>query len=85
MASNTTTKYRLHAGIVVPEEALYFPYRATFDFEWYFDKEKTQELKNTDKLNWQSGHVPLSASVRGKVPDYQASKCFVSNGDPKFS
>ena len=32
-------------GIVVPEEARYFPYRATFNFECYCDKEKTQELK----------------------------------------
>ena len=38
-------------GILVPEEARYFPYRATFDFECYFDKEKGQELKNTEKLN----------------------------------
>ena len=38
-------------GILVPEEACYFPYRATFDFECYFDKEKGQELKNTEKLN----------------------------------
>ena len=25
-------------GIIVPEEVRYFPYRATFDFECYFDK-----------------------------------------------
>ena len=50
-------------GIIVPEEARYFPYHATFDFECYFDQEKAQELKNTDKLNWQSSHAPLSVSV----------------------
>ena len=68
-------------GIVVPEEWRYFPYRATFDFECYFDKEKAQELKNTEKLTWQSAHVPLSVSVCSNVPGYQAPKCFVSEGD----
>ena len=70
-------------GIIVPEEARYFPYRATFDFECYFDKEKAEELKNTEKLNWQSAHVPLSVSVCSNVPEYQEPKCFVSSGDPK--
>ena len=69
-------------GIIVPEEARYFPYRATFDFECFFDKERAQELKNTEKLNWESAHVPLSVSVCSNVPGYQAPKCFVSNGDP---
>ena len=69
-------------GIIVPEEARYFPYHATFDFECYFDQEKAQELKNTDKLNWESSHVPLSVSICSNVPGYQAPKSFVSNGDP---
>lgn len=69
-------------GIIVPEEARYFPHRATFDFECYFDKEKADELANTDKLTWQSAHVPLSVSVCSDVPQYQEPKCFVSNGDP---
>ena len=69
-------------GIIVPEEARYFPFHATFDFECYFDQEKAQELKNADKLNWLSSHVPLSVSVCCNVPGYQAPKCFVSNGDP---
>ena len=70
-------------GILVPEEARYFPYRATFDFECYFDKEKGQELKNSEKLTWQSAHVPLSVSVCSNVPEYQEPKCFVSSGDAK--
>ena len=69
-------------GIIVPEEARYFPYRATFDFECYFDTEKAQELKNTDKLNRESAHVSLSVIVRSNVPGYQAPKCFVTDGDP---
>ena len=70
-------------GIIVPEKARYFPYRATFDFECYFNKEKAEELKNTEKLNWQSAHVPLSVSVCSNAPEYQEPKCFVSSGDPK--
>ena len=66
---------------MVPEKARYFRYRATFDFECYFDKEKVQELKNTDKLNWESAHEPLSVSVCSSVPDYEELKCFVSEGD----
>ena len=57
-------------NIIVPEEARYFPYHATFDFECSFDQEKAQELKNTDKLNWQSSHVPLTVSVCSNVPGY---------------
>ena len=33
-------------GLIVPKEARYFPYRATFDFECYFDQEKAQEVRN---------------------------------------
>ena len=69
-------------GIIVPEEARYFSYRATFDFEWYLGKEKAQELTNTNKLNWESAHVPLSVSVCRNVPGYETPKCFVPNGDP---
>ena len=58
-------------GIIVPEQARCFPYRATFDFECYFDQEKAQELKNTEKLTWQSAHVPLSVSVCSNVPGYE--------------
>ena len=68
-------------GIVAPEEWRYFPYHATFDFECCFDQEKAQELKNTEKLTWQSAHVPLSVSVCSNLPGYQAPRCFVSEGD----
>lgn len=68
-------------GIIVSEEGRYFPYRATFDFECYFDKENANQEKNTEKLTWQSAHVPLSVSVCSNVPGYQEAKCFVSDGD----
>ena len=70
-------------GIIVPEEARYFPYHATFDFECYFDKEKGQELKNSEKRTWQLAYVPLIVSVCSNVPEYKEPKCFMSKGDPK--
>ena len=69
--------------IIVPEEAHHFPYRTTFNFECYLDKEKAEESKSTEKLNWQSAHVPLIVSVCSNVPEYQEPKCFVSSSDPK--
>ena len=47
------------------------------------DKEKGEELKSTEKFNWKSAHVPLSASVCSDVSEYQEPKCSVSSGDPK--
>ena len=68
--------------IIVLEEACYFPSHATFDFGCYLDQEKAQKLKKTDKLNWESAHVPLSVIVCSNVPGYETPECFVSNGDP---
>ena len=51
-------------GVIVTEEA-----RTTFDLDSYFDKGKAEELKSTEKLNWQSAHLPLNASVCSNVPD----------------
>ena len=64
--------------IIVPEEARYLPYRATFDFECYFDKEKDEELNNNERptCNWQLAHVPLSVSVCSNVPEYQEPQLF---------
>ena len=40
-------------------------------------------MKNSEKLTWQSSHVPLSVSVCSNVPEYQELKCFMSTGYPK--
>ena len=60
----------------------YFSYRATFGFECYFDKEGAQQLKSTDKFNWQLCRVPLNVSVCSNVPGYQEPRFFVSEGEP---
>ena len=41
------------------------------------------ELNNTEKLTWNSKHIPLSVSVCSNVPDYDQPKRFVSDGDSK--
>ena len=70
-------------GIIVPEEARYFPYHTTFDFEYYFDKDIGQELKNSEKLNWQSSHVPISVSLRSNVPEHQEQNFLCLTVTPK--
>ena len=71
-------------GTIVPE-ARYFPYRATIDFECYFNKENALELRSTHKLNWESAHVPLSVSavtsmVMKQLNVFKAYKCEPTKG-----
>ena len=68
-------------GLTIPDHLKIFPYRATFDFECMFTAET--ELNNTEKLTWNSKHIPLSVSACSNVPDYDQPKCFVSDGDSK--
>ena len=55
-------------GIVVSDYLRYYPYRATFDFECYFNDERLPT--NTDHVEWIARHVPLSVSVASNVPGY---------------
>ena len=66
-------------GIFVPEEARYYPYRITYDYECYF--ETTNLPSSSDKLQWKAKHIPLSVSVCSNVPGYQEPKCFITTGD----
>ena len=68
-------------GLTIPDHLKFFPYRATFDFECMFKPET--DLNNTEKLTWNSKHIPLSVSVCSNVPEYDQPKCFVSDGDSK--
>ena len=45
-------------SIVVGDSLRYYPYRATFDFECYFNDERLPT--NTDHVEWIARHVPLS-------------------------
>ena len=66
-------------GIVFPEQLRYYPYRATFDFECYFEKDNLP--KQTAKVVWEARHVPLSVSVCSNVPGHTDPECFVTEGD----
>jgi len=68
-------------GITIPEELHFFPYRATYDFESMFSKDELPT--STEKLAWESKHVPVSVSVCSNVPEYDQPRCFISDGDSK--
>ena len=66
-------------GIVVSDSLRYYPYRATFDFECYFDRENIPT--NTDHVEWIARRVPLSVSVASNVPGYEPAQCYITDGD----
>ena len=66
-------------GIIVEDVLRYYPYRATFDFECYFDRDNVPADTNT--LQWSARHVPLSVSVASNVPGYEPAQCYVTDGD----
>ena len=56
-----------------------YPYRATFDFECWFDTE--QLPSDSDKVHWVARHVPLSVSVASNLPGHERVQCLVTVGD----
>ena len=66
-------------GIVVEKTLRYYPYRATFDFECYFDRDNVPA--DTDHVQWVARHVPLSVSVASNVPGHEDAQCYTTNGD----
>ena len=44
-------------GIIVEDVLRYYPYRATFDFECYFDRDNVPV--DSDRVQWIARHVPL--------------------------
>ena len=70
------------AGISVEEDLKYYPYRATYDYECYFDQVADQNVGQQGKLTWCNRHELLSVSVASNVPNFETTRCFVSDGDP---
>ena len=66
-------------NIRVAESLRYYPYRATFDFECWFETE--QLPSDSDKVHWVARHVPLSVSVASNVPGHERVQCLVTDGD----
>ena len=66
-------------GIIVEDVLRYYPYRATFDFECYFDMDNVPA--DSDRVQWIARHVPLSVSLASNVPGYETPRCYVTEGD----
>ena len=66
-------------GICVTDDLRFYIYRATFDYESYFDGENTPT--NTDRVQWITRHVPLSVSIASNVPGYEPAQCYITDGD----
>ena len=66
-------------GITVADTLRFYPYRATFDFECFFDGEDLPA--NSDRVQWIARHVPLSVSVASNVPGHEPPRCYVTDGD----
>ena len=66
-------------GINVADTLRFYPYRATFDFECFFDGENLPT--DSDRVQWIARHVPLSVSVASNVPGHEDAQCYVTNGD----
>ena len=66
-------------GITVPEALRFYPFRATFDFECFFDRDNVPA--DSDKVHWIARHVPLSVSLASNVPGLEPALCFVTDGD----
>ena len=63
------------AGVFVPSEMRFFPYRAVFDIECFLVKDIT--IQNTDKVTYCDEHNLASISICSNVPGYKKPKCFV--------
>ena len=66
-------------GIIVADTLRFYPYRATFDFECFFDGENLPT--DSDRVQWIARHVPLSVSVASNVPGHETPRCYVTDGD----
>ena len=67
-------------GINVAEEFRFYPFRATFDFECYFDNAVLP--LNSPKVDCLARHELLGVSVCSNVPGFSLPYCFINEGDP---
>ena len=66
-------------GITVVDTLRFYPYRATFDFECFFDRENLPT--DSDRVQWIARHIPLSVSQASNVPGHETPQCYVTDGD----
>ena len=56
-----------------------YPYRATFDFECFFDGDNLPV--DSDREQWIGRHVPLSVTLALNVPGHETTRCYVTDGN----
>jgi hypothetical protein len=66
-------------GVDVETDYIY-SYRATFDYECYFDTSDSRTTA-TEAACFIAKHVPMSCSIACNMPGYEGPKCFASEGD----
>ena len=66
-------------GITVPEALRFYTFRATFDFECFFDGENLPA--DSDRVQWIARYVPLRMSLASNVPGYETPRSYVTEGD----
>ena len=70
-------------GIDVPADLQFYPNRATFDFECFFQKVPDHLFGRAGKLKWKAQHQLLSCSIASNVPNHQQPVCLVTSGDSR--
>ena len=73
---------RLGEGITVADTLRFYPYRATFNFECFFDGENLPT--DSDRVQWIARHVPLRVSVASNMPAHETLRCYVTDGDSEI-
>ena len=70
-------------GLLI-DSSYIFPFRATYDFEVFFEYQDLPQPKKHDaKTKHTSKHVHLSVSMCSNVPTLQNPVYFISDGDPQ--
>ena len=66
-------------GIAVADMLRFYPYRAIFDFECFFDGENLPD--DSDRVQWIVRHFPLRVSLASNVPGHETPRYYVTDGD----
>ena len=65
-------------GITVVDTLRFYPYRAIFDFECFFDVKNLPA--DTDRVQWIARPVPLIVCLASNVPGHETPHCYVTYG-----
>jgi hypothetical protein len=67
---------------IIPVDTTFvYPFRATYDFECYFDSSDLPTGGSVTKFL--AKHLPVSCSVASNVPEMTEPVCFITTGDPQ--